>query len=416
MRDRRNFLKMTGFCLTGSLLKPVSSNSETVETRNVPVKIGVILPRANQHSAYPDSFLKGLRLGIGSGKTNTVKTELITESINNGTTLPAQAAVHRLIKENNVDLITGLLSNEVAGRIGKILKDEEVPALISNAGENFMLPEVRRNPFLFFNTLNLFQASFEAGKYMVSKHGKNVCIVTTLADSGYDTLFAFRKGVEIAGGSINDTFVFRHNRDNFWDNTINTIKHRNPDGIFVLLNGKSADLFLGKIRSHGLHIPMITTSFAADDNRIKHLGESINGTEHFSSWNQGLKTQANKKFIHAYQTVYHCLPDQFGFLGYQSGLLLRNSVNLCAGPPLGIALRNALEACRIQSPTGTVSVNKQSGLVKSSVFLCQSRSSNFNLPENIVLHEFSPDDNLTEIFSLLETGLHSGFINPYLFA
>ena len=374
------------------------------------------MPKSNEHPEYPDSFMKGLRLALNTtvaGSENMF--EVVTENVNYGTPVPTQNSLKRLISENKVHLIVGLLNNDVAGRIGKILKDEKVPAIISNAGENFMLTEVCENSYLFFNTLNLFQASFEAGKYSVSEFGSKVVVVTSDAEIGYDALFAFQKGVEAAGGKVSETIVLSNEKEDNWDETLRPLKNNSISCIFALLNGKKANCFFRNANQRELNIPIITTSFAADDHQIKHLGGYFEGTQHFSIWNSGLKTKENKRFVTAYQSIYKQIPTQFGFLGYRSGLLAGDSVSRCTTDLSGEYLKSALAECKINSPAGQVSINKRTGQINNSLFLCQSRLSTYNIPENIVLDKFYSDDNLTELFSSLDTHLRSGYFNPYLF-
>jgi branched-chain amino acid transport system substrate-binding protein len=416
MESRRNFLKIAGIGMAGSFIKPAKTYETAGENFKTKVKIGVLLPKSNKHPDYPDSFMKGLRMGLNTGESGSEsKFEIITENVNYGTPVPTQKSVERLISENKVHLMVGLLNNEVAGRIGETLKHEKIPGIITNAGENFMLAEVRENPYLFFSTLNLFQASYEAGKYTVSKYGNNVGVVTSAAEIGYDALFAFKKGVETAGGNVTETFVLQQEDENNWDDTFNAFENKSFNGLFALLSGNQSNDFFRNAGCRKLNIPIITTSFAADDDQIKHLGEFIDGIQHFSIWNPGLHTQENKEFVDAYRNKHKHLPNQFGFLGYQAGLLAGNSVTSCLGPLTGDNLRYALEGVKIHSPVGPVSINKESGQVDCSLYLCQSRLSNFNVPENIVLNKFSSDDNLAEVFSSLDTSLHSGYFNPYLF-
>ncbi len=178
MNNRRNFLKIAGVGLTGSLINPVNSSAAKISYENKSVKIGVLLPRSKQHPIYAASFLNGLRLALNTGKqSEDYKTEVITEQVNYGTPIIVKSKMQQLITENNVNLVVGLLNSEVSFDIEDTAKNAQIPTIIVNAGETVLRKKVKENPWLFFNTLNLLENSFQAGKYAVDKFGKNISVV-----------------------------------------------------------------------------------------------------------------------------------------------------------------------------------------------------------------------------------------------
>ena len=98
MNTRRNFLRIAGAGFTGSLLKPISSSASKLSVVNSQVKIGVLLPKSNEHPLYADSFLNGLRLALNTAKqSEDFKTEVITEQINYGTPVITSKKVEQFI-------------------------------------------------------------------------------------------------------------------------------------------------------------------------------------------------------------------------------------------------------------------------------------------------------------------------------
>ena len=205
MNNRRNFLKIAGVGLTGSVLNTVNSSAADITLETSAVKIGVLLPQSNENPFYSGSFINGLRLATYHNGLSGNKIELITEQVNYGSRRTTRVKAGQLITENNVNILLGLVNSEVAIELGELVEHAQIPTLIANAGENYLLNKAKDNPYLFFNSLNLFQNSFLAGKYVVEKFGKNIAVVTSVYDSGYDSLFTFYKGVELAGGKITET-------------------------------------------------------------------------------------------------------------------------------------------------------------------------------------------------------------------
>jgi branched-chain amino acid transport system substrate-binding protein len=416
MNSRRNFLKVVGVGLTGSVLNSVSAPAADISVNQNSVKIGVLLPQSKEYPHYAGSFLNGLKLAVNhSVKSEKTNLEVISEQINYGTLRISKIKTEQLIAENNVNMLVGLLNSDVAIEIGELAKKAHVPAIICNTGANYLVNKAKENPWLFFNTLNLFQNSFLAGKYTVEKYGKNVAVVTSSYDSGYDSLFSFYKGVELAGGNITETYLKNENDDGFILKTIDSIKKGKVDGIYVLLNGNLADDFFRTVSQQKLQVPIITTSFATDENRLVNLGEAARGLHSFQTWSKNLNNKENHDFVSAYKKKYSKEPDQFGFLGFETGLIINDSVLKCKGNISGDRLANAIRDCKIYSPGGKISVNGKSGLVNNPLYLCQTEISVFNVPENNIMEQHTSISEFDENFFSLDSDLHSGYINPYLF-
>ena len=81
MNNRRNFLKIAGVGLTGSVLNTVNSSAADITLETSAVKIGVLLPQSNENPFYSGSFINGLRLATYHNGLSGNKIELITLQI-----------------------------------------------------------------------------------------------------------------------------------------------------------------------------------------------------------------------------------------------------------------------------------------------------------------------------------------------
>lgn len=416
MKSRRNFLKIAGLGLTGSVISTVATSAANNSLRTSAVKIGVLLPGSTGHPHYSGSFLNGLRLAVNSnGLSENSNIEIIAEPVNNGSSGITGIKAEQLITENNINILVGLINSEVAIALGELVENAQIPTLIANAGENYLVNKARANPYLFFNSLNLFQNSFLAGKHAVEKFGKHIAVVTSMHDSGYDSLYAFYKGVELAGGVITETWLKNEKDVDFISKTLESIKKDTVNGIYVLLNGDLADDFFRTAYLQKFSLPILTTSFASDENRLVNLGGAANGIQSFQTWTKNLNNHENQVFVSAYKKKYSKEPDQFGFLGYETGLILKDSISKCQYNISGNNLTRAMSECKINSPGGEISVNENSGQVTGSSYLCEIKLTERNSPQIIIKEKCKPVSEVNESFASLDTDLRSGFISPYLF-
>ncbi|MFV0590489.1 MAG: ABC transporter substrate-binding protein [Draconibacterium sp.] len=257
--------------------------------------------------------------------------------------------------------------------------------------------------------MNLYRNAALSGKFMVEKFGKRIAIVSGLYDSGYDTISSFRRAVEEAQGTITNTFINDRNNNDFFDQTIHAIKENNNDGLFLLMTGQDANNFVLAYHNAGLSTPVVTTSFVTDENYLPNLGPTMDNVYHLNSWIRNLNTPQNKQFVSDYENEYKAAPNQFSLLGYETGLIaaqIRNKIN-------GNINNDKIS---VDSPAGCLTINFETGEVKSPAYLCKTLKGSFLLPENQLINqiEVSNDIGIKNIQNKEE--IHSGWLNPYLFA
>jgi branched-chain amino acid transport system substrate-binding protein len=414
MSNRRNFLKIAGVGLTGALVKPVSAQSAKLSASNI--KIGVLLPQSVEHPLYPGSFYNGLRCGLDQRKALKLgKIEVITEAVNFGTPQITKEKIQKLVTENNVHAIVGILNSEVAAYIGELVNNAQIPTLIANAGESYITTELKSNPFLFFNSLNLFQAAFHAGKYAVEKFGKRISVVTSFYDSGYDSLYTFRQGVESSGGEIIETLLEKQGEVNFENTSVNQLKSSRPDAVYVFLNGNKADNFIRNYYFSAINIPILSTAFVVEKHRAVNLGEAVNNVVTIGSWDVENTSKQNKEFVSKYQKATHKMPDNFSMLGYESGQLLYASLAKSGSDLSANTISNQLKNLSIASPRGEINVNPKSGFVNNQLLVRKTKVLASGEINNDVIEKITPVNEYEELFASLDNTYRSGWLNPYLF-
>lgn len=416
MNSRRNFLRIAGAGITGSFLQPFTSNGAVLKTKGQKIKIGVLMPQSNEHPGLPVSFMNGFRSGIdqhGAFKKNRI--ELITEMVNFGTPHIVKEKSQKLIVENNVDLVVGILNSEVASHVGETFKKAKLPAFFVNSGESYPVNEIKNNPYLFLNSLNLYQAAFHSGQYAVEKFGKKIAIITSFYDSGYDALFTFRQGVEAAGGDIPDTYLMGENSDDFVADTMAKLNESRPDAVYIFTHGTAVEDIIRSLHINALKLPVLTTAFAVEEERLLHLGEAGENILSVSSWNRSSESEENRKFDDLYAKHWKKSPDLFSVLGYESGMIIYDSLTRCKQNFTSENIADNLRSCSITSPRGKVFIHQDSGIVNNPLYLNKSTRMLSGSYGNQVLQAISPVNEFEERFAMLDNDYRSGWLNPYLF-
>ncbi|MBN2709973.1 MAG: ABC transporter substrate-binding protein [Calditrichaceae bacterium] len=407
MNNRRDFLKSASLSL-GAVISTSPLISINSENKRETHKVGILLPTSIENAHYPDSYLNGISLAFKNTSSENKRIEIVTETVMFGYPSQAIKKTRKLIKDNRVNCIVGLLNTEVAHQISEITGEVQMPVFISNAGENFPSKGMMNNPNLYFNSLSMSHNASLAGKFMIENFGKKIAIVASLYDAGYDTMYAFRRMVEQQSGCIPIVFINDNDNPGFNEQTLSRLAEDDTDGLFLLMNGKAAASFLLAYQQKGINIPIVTTSFVTDESMLLHLSTNINNVYHFSSWIKNLDNSVNKQFVAAYRNEYNKEPDQFAVLGFETGLIVDKIL-------VENKNKNQSKQICIDAPSGKLTVNTEFGYVQSPSYLCKVKTSGFLIPENTILEKINIEDSFINILSTDETNLHSGWLNPYLF-
>lgn len=419
MSNRRNFLKILGTGFAAASANPLmAAGAAKMKAPVRPLKIGVLTPQSTICPQYPYSFMNGFRLGIDQNKAlKKQHIEIVNEPNGFGTPFISKQNAHKLLYENNVDLMVGILGTEVANQFEALFTKKQVPFIVCNTGEYFPVHKLRNNPYLFFNTLNLYQSAYQSGQFATSKYGKRGVVVTSLYDSGYDSLFAFSQGVTTSGGILEETHVMKTNEQNCVSKAIDRISQINPDYIYVLLSGSQANDFMIQYRNQcGNRVPVIGTPFMTESSNLPMLGQFAGNLESISPWDKKTNNPENQEFCKRYMETYRAEPDLFALLGYETGAMTYQALANSAGDYSGPSLRKCLSELTFSSPRGEFSVDKESGWTKAPLYHLRAGNQFLNSqPAIAIINKLHPVEATHTDFALLENDYRSGWLNPYLF-
>lgn len=416
-KGRRNFLKVFGAGLSATMLSPLGSQGAKLQIGKRKARIGLLLPNSNEHPVYPKSFLKGLNMGLNQHNAiKKGKIELITEQINFGSPMITKEKATKLINENDIDVMVGLLNSEVCSHINSTILNSKIPFILANAGENHPVSEIRNNPYVFLNHLGLYQSNYRLAELMVKKAGKKAFIVTSFYDSGYDALFSFHQGVAQAGGEVVESFVEQANDTDFKQKVLDEIKAQKPDFVFVFMNGKPAYDFLNYYGLSGLKVPVATSNFVLEENRLHELGNINSELNSVASWNSALNFEKNKSFKREFEKETRSTPGSFTLLGYETGLQIYAALSEMSPDFNGETFISSLSSLKIESPRGNLSYEKDSGILKVPLYSlrCSKIAGTFELKTKVT-GEIEPVESSHHDFTVFDADLRSGWFNPYLF-
>lgn len=401
---RRRALKYAGVAVGAAAMPSVLfAGDRRSRGRAGSLKVGLITPAASLHPTMGQSFVEGMAASlsrVGGGALQILREDVTTH-------VPL-AACRKLVERERVDVIIGLLNTGVATLLTSQFPEAPVPFIVSNLGEN-ILRETEYSPWIFHCTMNLWQGNWALGRWAATYLGSRAFVVTSLYDSGYDALYAFRMGLESAGGKVVETLV-SDNGD--IGSTIAAIRKSSAHFTFALHHGEAAEQFLAAYADARLapEIPLAGSAFLADERTLARVGQAASGLITPFSWAPSLSGLHNLSFAAQLGELGRLDSDAFAVLGYDTGELLLAA--LAAGGGQDRWLRT-LKTASIDSPRGRLRMDPETQTLVAPVYVREVRM-NGGRAANTVIDTIEDLSEFDEHVRSLRAAVRSGWHNTYL--
>lgn len=411
--SRRNFLKIAGATAGVLTLPPpflaFGSSSQLNFSGWPDVRLGMLLPGGGFSPQFTDNFLKGFDYCLKtSGCVDSgVSIELVKTDSGGAVSV---SALKRLLHQENVNLVTGILNNAAASALNSFARNEKFVLVASSLGESM----ARKNevfPATFHCSMNSWQANWAMGRWAADHMGKSSVVATSLYDTGYDMLEAFRMGYQAAGGAIKETFVFDLNSGtpNF-DRLFSAIDAAQPDFIYVLTSGPQGADFMKAYASSGLanRIPLACSSHLIGADSL-----SASGIKTCLPWQADLFAAGHDSFAAKFNKETGSRLDSFGLLGYETAGMVLSALSLTGGQTGNIsALTRAFADTTFSSPRGQLKMNPETNTTSGPLFIHELSTAG-GMPAFRVIAECRTPVDYDRRLQPLWAAERSGWYNAY---
>jgi branched-chain amino acid transport system substrate-binding protein len=408
--NRRAFLKTASMAAAAMVSPKIHLGNLAGLQLSRPLCIGLLLPSSNTYPEMGNSLKAGLELGFQSLLADPDQVKMILAQVRQGYNRAGEKAQQLL--EAGADLVVAAVNSEVADRLQDLFQSRQRVLLAATIGEHATVPG-KPNPYIFYNSLNYWQANWALGAWTAQNLGQRVIAVSSFYESGYDGLYAFQRGVESAGGHVLDTLVTHLPADQgSLDNTLHAIQQQKPNVVYAGYCGQAGIEFLHAYRRAGLagRLPLVGSSFLAEEFISADLGQATFGVKTCQSWAVNLADPANQEFQNAYQKYTGKAADIFAALGFDTAGLLVEALNLARGQvDPAKSLIQALEQASFEGPRGPLIMNAHTHTTDCRLYLREARRIDGH-PANAVLGVLIGPD------SPLKYGVKTGWLNSYLCA
>ncbi len=323
------------------------------------VKIGLMLPYTGTYAALGNAITNAFKLAIEEqgGKLGGREVEYFVVDDESD---PAKAPdnVNKLIKRDQVDVLVGTVHSGVALAMAKVARDNNTLLIIPNAGaDDITGPLCAAN--IFRTSFSNSQLGIAMGKVMAEQKKKTAVTITWKYAAGEESIGGFKESFEAGGGKVVKELFLPFPQVEF-QSYLTEIAALKPDVVYAFFAGGGAVKFVKDYAAAGLNktIPLVGPGFLTDGT-LEAQGDSAQGLLTTLHYGDGLNNPKNNAFRAAYMKAYKSEPDVYAVGGYDAAQLLIVGMNAVKGDTSKRAeLVKAMEAAKIDSPRGSLALNK----------------------------------------------------------
>lgn len=318
------------------------------------VKIGLITTLSGPLGAQGKNVRDGFELALeeAGGKLGGFDVKLFVEDDEVRPDVGLQAA-HKLIEQDKVQILTGVVFSNVALAIAKPALDNQVFFISPVAGPS-QLAGKNCSPYFYATSWQNDQPHEAMGAYLQEIKAPSAYLIAPNYAAGKDALRGFKHAYK--GKVLGETYVALNQLD--YAAEISKIRAARPDALYAFLPAGMGINFTKQYAQAGLvkDIPMYS-AFTVDSTTLPAIGEAAVGTYQSNSWNTDSPNEANKRFVENFQKKYGYVPAVFAALSYDVAHMIDSALRSAGGIQDKQAFAKALEQVKFDSVRGAFAFN-----------------------------------------------------------
>ncbi len=382
--SRRGFLKAAGLAAGAYAAAPLLG--ACAGAAGDPINLGLLLPYSAGYAALGVSIENGLRLYLdqvgneAGGRT----VEIITED-EGATPDEATPKAKKLVEQDEVDLMAGVVSSGVLGALREYLIGNDTLLVCANAGSNAH-SRALKTPYIWRTSFTNWMPSWPVGGWAVDNVGRRAVISVPDYAAGNDTITSFSHSFQAAGGTV--VHIQKTPFPNIGDPApfITELAGLDADFLYCFYSGGQAVTFLKAYSEFGLaaDLPLLCSGFMVEEDVLPAHGDTALGVQSGLHWALGLDNPENEKFKADYQARYNVVADVFAVQGYDTGRVIVEMLNATQGDTATAGLIEALDGLSFASPRGPFALDAATQAPRHHVYLREVQTVD-GAPHNTVL-------------------------------
>ena len=318
-----------------------------------PVKIGLLVPQSGVYKSLGDDMKAGFEVYLEEHDNKLGGAEVEVVVADEGETADSgKAAADKLVKQDQVTVVTGVVSSAVMNGVVDLFETGKVPLVGSNAS-----PTTLTDATYIWRTSYVNDEPGEAlGKYVAENVDGEVYFLAADYQAGKDEVGGFKKTFEPAGGKVADEVYTPFPTTTNFQPFLANAKSSGAKALFSFYAGGAAVEFVKQYDQFGLkgEIDHYSAGFLTEGGVLQGQGASAEGTFTAMNYNYDLDNELNKSFVEAYKKKTERNPTTYAMASYDAAKVLDLAIEKAGGKADREAINKAIgEISEIESPRGT---------------------------------------------------------------
>jgi branched-chain amino acid transport system substrate-binding protein len=304
----------------------------SVIAQEKPIKIGVISSLTGPAAPDAKDVVNAIQMCVDEAKGIVAGRPIKLIIEDDGMKPPmGLAKARKLIMEDGVHALTGVLLGSVNGAVAPYTNEQKVP-LLTMASSPTELTYKKDMPYFFRLVAAGTQLSHPFGDWVYKKVEVRQVVTLSLDYTyGHDSVSAFQRTFEEAGGRVIQKIWIPMNVLDFapYISQIN----RTADGIFLVITGSNALRFSKQFEEAGLKGKMkaLCGPSVTAESLLHSMGDEVLGYCSVSNWSAALQTSEAQRFVKEFRKRFGNTPSLYAESGYSSTMWLLEAIRAAKG-------------------------------------------------------------------------------------
>ncbi len=327
------------------------------EVAEGPVKIGLLVPQSGVYKSLGDDMKAGFEVYLEQHDNKLGGREVEVVLADEGETADSgKSAADKLVKQDGVLAVTGVVSSAVLNGVVDLFESEGVPLVGSNAS-----PTTLTDAEYIWRTSYVNDEPGKAlGAYAAEQEDGPVYLLAADYQAGLDETTGFKETFEPAGGEIADEVYTPFPDTSNFQPFLSNLQSSGAGAVFTFYAGGAAVEFVKQYDQFGLagEITHYSAGFLTEGSVLDGQGDSALGTLTAMNYSADLDNEVNEAFVADYQEKTGMLPTTYAAASYDAAAVLDKAIE-ASGDDLSSESLNAAigEVGEIDSPRGTWEFN-----------------------------------------------------------
>lgn len=343
--------------------------------------VGLLLPKSGNYAALGNEIDDGFVFALEeAGRIDDIRIVREDTEVKPPVGL---AKARKLVLQDEVDVIVGIVSSGVLGAMRDFVHSAEVPLIVANAGNDAATGE-QCSPYITRVSFSNGQVTRPMGRWMYDQGIRKVYTLAPDYAAGHQMIEGFTSAFTAAGGEIvgGEYTPFGQTKD--FGPYLTQARAADPDAIFVFYAGGEAISFVKQYGSFGIaaDVPLYGAGFLTSPLYVKAEGDAAVGVKTSLHYVPTIDTPENKAFVAAFEKRFGRVPSEFAVQGYDAARLLLGALD--AGATDRASLAAALPKVSYSGPRGPLKIDPATNNVVQNIYIYETVKNGENLTQKVI--------------------------------